>query len=691
MKNVGVRVVSAALAACMLTSILPVSAFAAAGVEPDAEPGIAVQEGNGAVELPSGGGGHDITNDTITADGTYIISQDRNAHVTIDTDYDVTIDITNNIDYTNTSDRAMLIVKKVKTLIIRGNGHTITSNKTFLETRPTGNGGGKIGSIVVDGGTYKCQSGTAFNFQNDTENSVIELDKVTAEGNGLVVFNGGAGTVKIKGGTYTGNSASDAAIENTSGSMEINATVSAVKTAVGNRAGGTVTINGGTYTSQNNLTVNNAETTSTMNIHGGTIKCGNGTAVLNSGTMTIDEDNGNTLIEGTNAGKGVVINSGTLDFNKGTIDGNNGGTGLQTVVGSGTAKTTINDGTIRNCGNGISMQKSGTTAVTLKKAALSNNGTDIVLSYEQQITIDDNFINEDSGNSHATIRVFDPKDHRQLTTSKSNNNNALDLVSNNGGWEVHYNETDQYYELLKVTEEFELSYEDADAVKVTGYDENDMEQTENVSSGEKLPKGTDVTLTPKAKAGQHCVGWEVTSPDADLNAKLAEVGLTDAALQTSVLKFKMPACNVHFKPVYKNNADPADPAGGDTGNGGNSDGGAGGALAAVVVGGAAAWGIYEAGTGIYRMMNMRGIPLPTTRAELALLIWQRAEKPEPESTVLFEDIDEDDTDLQKAARWMVEQELMDEKDDNKFKPYGHVTKLRVCTTWNEAKEKGLIE
>jgi len=39
----------------------------------------------------------------------------------------------------------------------------------------------------------------------------------------------------------------------------------------------------------------------------------------------------------------------------------------------------------------------------------------------------------------------------------------------------------------------------------------------------------------------------------------------------------------------------------------------------------------------------------------------------------------------------VEQELMDEKDNNKFKPYGHVTKLRVCTTWNEAKEKGLID
>ena len=129
----------------------------------------------------------------------------------------------------------------------------------------------------------------------------------------------------------------------------------------------------------------------------------------------------------------------------------------------------------------------------------------------------------------------------------------------------------------------------------------------------------------------------------------------------------------------------------DLGTGDDAAGNIQGALSAVVVGAAATWGVYEAGTGIYRMMNMPGIPMPSNRAELAMLIWERAGKPEPESTALYDDIDEEDTDLQKAAHWMVEQDLMDEKANNTFKPNTHVTKLRVCTTWEKAKQKGLFD
>ena len=128
-----------------------------------------------------------------------------------------------------------------------------------------------------------------------------------------------------------------------------------------------------------------------------------------------------------------------------------------------------------------------------------------------------------------------------------------------------------------------------------------------------------------------------------------------------------------------------------TGDAGGSGSAIGGAIAAGIVTGAAAWGVYEAGTGIYRAINMPGIPLPSNRAELAMLIWERAGKPEPASTALYDDIDADNTDLQKAAHWMVEQDLMDEKANNTFKPNTHVTKLRVCTTWEKAKQKGLFD
>ena len=117
-----------------------------------------------------------------------------------------------------------------------------------------------------------------------------------------------------------------------------------------------------------------------------------------------------------------------------------------------------------------------------------------------------------------------------------------------------------------------------------------------------------------------------------------------------------------------------------------------GALSAVVVGAAAGAIIYEAGTGIYRVINMPGIPMPSNRIELAELLWEHAGKPEPVSTALYSDIDEGDTDAQKAARWAVEQDLMkDDADNNKFNPYFPVSKLRTCLTWNAAKEKGLFD
>ena len=102
--------------------------------------------------------------------------------------------------------------------------------------------------------------------------------------------------------------------------------------------------------------------------------------------------------------------------------------------------------------------------------------------------------------------------------------------------------------------------------------------------------------------------------------------------------------------------------------------------------------IYEAGTGIYRVINMPGIPMPSNRIELAELLWEHAGKPEPVSTALYSDIDEGDTDAQKAARWAVEQDLMkDDADNNKFHPAFPVSKLRTCLTWNAAKEKGLFD
>ena len=129
---------------------------------------------------------------------------------------------------------------------------------------------------------------------------------------------------------------------------------------------------------------------------------------------------------------------------------------------------------------------------------------------------------------------------------------------------------------------------------------------------------------------------------------------------------------------------------------GTSDTDYGGDIAAgVVIGGIAVVGAYEVGTGLYRITQMDDVAMPTNRLALAKLLWERAGKPEPESTVLYSDISAEDEDAQKAARWAVEQELL--KDDDsvegelKFHPAFPVSKLRVCLTWENAKQKGLFD
>ena len=212
-------------------------------------------------------------------------------------------------------------------------------------------------------------------------------------------------------------------------------------------------------------------------------------------------------------------------------------------------------------------------------------------------------------------------------------------------------------------------------------DDNDA----SVPSGSAVPVGETVHLTAIAPEGQHFTGWTVKVGGEE---QKADTFLTtpDENDPTKVT-FTMPDKNVEVKATFEDDPIPEpDPVGpSDTGN-------IQGAISAVVVGAAAGAIIYEAGTGIYRVINMPGIPMPSNRIELAELLWEHAGKPEPVSTALYSDIDEGDTDAQKAARWAVEQDLMkDDADNNKFHPAFPVSKLRTCLTWNAAKEKGLFD
>ena len=215
-------------------------------------------------------------------------------------------------------------------------------------------------------------------------------------------------------------------------------------------------------------------------------------------------------------------------------------------------------------------------------------------------------------------------------------------------------------------------------------DDNDA----SVPSGSTVPVDATVHLTATAPEGQHFISWTVKVNGVKQDDPTNILTTPDENDPTKVT-FTMPDANVEVAatfaddPIGPDGPDPVGPS--DTGN-------IQGAISAVVIGAAAGAIIYEAGTGIYRVINMPGIPMPSNRIELAELLWEHAGKPEPVSTALYSDIDEGDTDAQKAARWAVEQDLMkDDADNNKFNPYFPVSKLRVCLTWNAAKEKGLFD
>lgn len=210
-----------------------------------------------------------------------------------------------------------------------------------------------------------------------------------------------------------------------------------------------------------------------------------------------------------------------------------------------------------------------------------------------------------------------------------------------------------------------------------------------VDSNDEIYEGTPVTLTAdKAPEGLKFLGWTVMVDGVVQNDLLKFPNEEDQTKAT----FDMPAGNVTVRAVYEavdpvEPVDPVDPV--------DPVGPVDPVLPGVIIGGAVILGAYETGTGIYRLMNMQGIPLPSNRIELAELVWERAGKPEPQNMTdedLYADIDADDTDAQKAAHWMVEQELMKfDEDNNKFHPCFPVSKLRVCLTWQNAKDKGLID
>ena len=104
---------------------------------------------------------------------------------------------------------------------------------------------------------------------------------------------------------------------------------------------------------------------------------------------------------------------------------------------------------------------------------------------------------------------------------------------------------------------------------------------------------------------------------------------------------------------------------------------------------------YYAGTGL--LMHHYGLPYwPKNRSELALMLWEDADRPMPESALLYPDVgqEEEDMDLQHAARWAMENELLPDlnwddsrtEEEMKFYPNYAVSRARALHAWRKAQQ-----
>ena len=497
----------------------------------------------------------------------------------------------------------------------------------------------------------------------------LTVNDAEMESNAYCLTASGSGRVIINGGTYIHdkNPAEERAVFwiFSGGHMTLNDVTAISAEPVILNSTGTVDVNGGDFKTTGtkscfvnnsaNLTIDKGSTTDGTFVSEGASCINNswGQVRINGGSFTTDAD-----IAVKNCG-GLRLNGGTVEAPKGTAIDISGESG----------DVQLNSGTIRNSVTGVRVADAGDSEIDLKAVTFENNTDDISLGKDQQINIKKSFAGT------AKIREDDPARGRQITTDNEDLSyqNKLKLFSMNSGYIIGYKRDANgvEYRYLADANGNIVNAVNAKATADLGAGEQELD------TATVVPENTLVTVTanlPEGAEGAEFLGWSAVRDDGK------ELDLGDD--QTA--QFKMPGCNVTVEALYQGGSvDPVNPGGGSS-----SDVVAG--IAAVALTGAAAWGIYEAGTGIYRVLNMPDVPMPSNRAGLATLIWEKAGCPEPQTVKSFSDIDDADLHLRQAASWMEEQGLMDDVKENEFRPYRYVTKLQTCLVWDKAKEKSLI-
>lgn len=621
------------------------------------ENGVTAQENTAATTIPFEG-------TTITKGGNYEIQAGPyTGKIVINTTQPVNIAIKGNVTFSNSD--PFIDVENAGIVNIKSEADYVVDCATYAKHFI--NVASPSAQVTIEKGKYTSRT---FNV-GMVPAGTLTVNDAEMESNAYCLTASGSGRVIINGGTYIHdkNPAEERAVFwiFSGGHMTLNDVTAISAEPVILNSTGTVDVNGGDFKTTGtkscfvnnsaNLTIDKGSTTDGTFVSEGASCINNswGQVRINGGSFTTDAD-----IAVKNCG-GLRLNGGTVEAPKGTAIDCNGDFG----------DTQINGGTIKGGKDGIRLADLGSSEVTLKNAAFENNTqSNIHLGEGQTINIKKTFTGT------ATILTDDASLGRHITLENEDLSyqKKLKLFSMNPGYIIGYKrgEDGKEYRYLADANGNAVSTQDAKATADLGAGAQQLDTTDVV------PEGKDVTVTADIPEGAEFLGWSVSRVDGEA------LVWTPARDDPQTITFTMPDCNVTVTALCQGgNGDIDNPSGG-----GSSDVVAG--IAAVALTGAAVWGIYETGTGIYRVLNMPGVPMPSNRAGLATLIWEKAGCPEPQTVKSFSDIDDADLHLRQAASWMEEQGLMDDVKENEFRPYRYVTKLQTCLVWDKAKEKSLI-
>lgn len=328
---------------------------------------------------------------------------------------------------------------------------------------------------------------------------------------------------------------------------------------------------------------------------------------------------------------------------------------------------------------------------TIQKAAL--NPADFTVTEPTDLTYN-------GSAKEVTVKNTSDKDYGEITVTYKQNGEALNGAPTEPG-EYSYTVTAagsaRYVGGTVKTGSFRITK--------TGTTDPEPEKTYQLTVA-----GADITLPEDAdasalKAGQlvsltaypdtdtvHFAQWVVSGADGALSPAdlmdAADEPLKEDAFKQRTLTFRMPAKSLTITAETTTVEQPEQPPEDSTEYSPLQTVGILAGTTAMFAGCAVIG--YEAVTGsILADLLPKGTAIPSTREQLAVLLWSTAGKPEPAAPAVYSDVAEPDT--AKAARWAVEAGLLPDMGEGVFTPGKRVTKVQVIRAWTQLKKLGLAK